>query len=91
MLTESDMETARDMIRSALGSDVSMNSRIFPSGSAAITIRVNRDTVLVDVRPPHEWAMSINPSDGDSFTGHEHVASSLSALLEIAKRELSAG
>ena len=89
-MTESEMDAAQGMIREALGADVSIDSRIFPSGSAAITIRVDHETIVVDVRPPNEWAMSINPSDGDSFTGHDHAASSLSTLLNIAKRELSA-
>jgi len=89
-MTESEMDTARSMIRAVFGADVWIDSQIFSSGAVAITIRRDGYTVMVDARPPDEWSMSINPPDSESFAGHDHTAPSLTDLLKLAKRELLA-
>lgn len=87
-MADREIDTARELIRATLGVEVRIEGREFPSGALAITVRRGRHTIVIDGRPPHEWALSIDPPEEESFFGHDHASTSLADLLARAARTL---
>ncbi|NWF30868.1 hypothetical protein HW130_32265 [Streptomyces sp. PKU-EA00015] len=89
MMSTGPAETVTTAIRSALGDDVQVTVQEFSSGALAITIRRGERTAMIDARSPSEWAVSVEPSESEAFTGHDHTASSLAEVVDIVRREWS--
>jgi hypothetical protein len=81
---------AADVVAERALGDVWIDVRRFSSGALTLTIRQGGHTIMVDARPPREWAMSVDPAEGEGFTGHDHEASSLEELLTLIRQELAA-
>ncbi|MFE7485438.1 glyoxalase/bleomycin resistance/dioxygenase family protein [Streptomyces sp. NPDC057552] len=81
-------QDARKAIHHTFGDTAHSDIRTLPAGNLAITITKNGHAATIDGHDGTGWGWTIDPAEGDGFTGHENISPTLDEALTSVRAAL---